>query len=390
MFQVWGSRASVCNTSASKLSARAIHCVFLGFVPDAPGWLFYDPTSRRIFPSQDITFDESVPFYRLFLYRSAPPPPPPLFLAPGPPPVAVSSGAARGSASWGAASGGAEPGGAESEGAGVGVLSLGVRSQGVLSLRVWSLGVLSLKVLSLGVLSRRVRSLGTGISRRSLAEWKSRKSELEGAHVAHMRLHGRGRAPWYRVMELKVDSRILAYRKKCLAVSVGRLQKWSHEVMKIMHPEVKWAGSQRWTERILLTMEPHNACEDLGATRVRSYLQPARLLPTLPCRPRACAARALHALPAHAPLLPRHPSPTVATAVAATPPATTAPKATTTAAATRVTSNAFVPLLLTATACHGHYHGCSSIWRWKQQRQPETLSPAVASQVGYSARPLWC
>ncbi|CAI7829610.1 unnamed protein product [Closterium sp. NIES-54] len=34
-----------------------------------------------------VTFDESVPFYRLFPYRSAPPPPPPLFLAPGPPPV---------------------------------------------------------------------------------------------------------------------------------------------------------------------------------------------------------------------------------------------------------------------------------------------------------------
>ncbi|CAI7738804.1 unnamed protein product [Closterium sp. NIES-53] len=85
----------------------------------------------------DVTFDESVPFYRLFPYRSAPPPPPPLFLAPGPPPVdplppqgpapsgvsqvdplhgivpvevAVSSGAARGAA----------PGGAESEGAGSG------------------------------------------------------------------------------------------------------------------------------------------------------------------------------------------------------------------------------------------------------------------------------
>ncbi|CAI7904382.1 unnamed protein product [Closterium sp. NIES-54] len=89
-----------------------------------------------------VTFDESVPFYRLFPYRSTPPPPPPLFLAPGPPPldplppqgpapsgvsqvdplpctvsveVAVSSGAARG-----AAPGGAEPGGAKSEGAGSG------------------------------------------------------------------------------------------------------------------------------------------------------------------------------------------------------------------------------------------------------------------------------
>ncbi|CAI7738358.1 unnamed protein product [Closterium sp. NIES-53] len=90
----------------------------------------------------EVTFDESVPFYRLFPYRSAPPPPPPLFLAPGPPPVdplppqgpspsgvsqvdpllgtapvlvAVVSGAAPG-----AASGGAEPGDAGSEGAGSG------------------------------------------------------------------------------------------------------------------------------------------------------------------------------------------------------------------------------------------------------------------------------
>ncbi|CAI7896760.1 unnamed protein product [Closterium sp. NIES-54] len=96
---------------------------------------------------RDVTFDESVTFYRLFPYRSAPPPPPPLFLAPGPPPVdpfppkgpvpssvshvdplpgpapvqvAVDSGAARGAASGGATSGCAEPGGAESEGAEIG------------------------------------------------------------------------------------------------------------------------------------------------------------------------------------------------------------------------------------------------------------------------------
>ncbi|CAI7922056.1 unnamed protein product [Closterium sp. NIES-53] len=139
VFRVWGSRAFVCDTSADKLSPRAIPCVFLGFVPDAPGWQFYHPTSRCVFPSQDVMFDESVPFYRLFPYRSAPPPPPPLFLAPSPPPVdplppqgpapsgvsqvyplpspapvqiGVASGAAQG-----AASEGAEPGGAESEGA---------------------------------------------------------------------------------------------------------------------------------------------------------------------------------------------------------------------------------------------------------------------------------
>ncbi|CAI7862991.1 unnamed protein product, partial [Closterium sp. NIES-54] len=86
VFRVLGSRAFVRDTSADKLSARAIPCVFLGFPPDALGWQFYHPTSRHVFPSQDVTFDESVPFYRLFPYHSAPPPPPPLFLAPGPPP----------------------------------------------------------------------------------------------------------------------------------------------------------------------------------------------------------------------------------------------------------------------------------------------------------------
>ncbi|CAI7796563.1 unnamed protein product [Closterium sp. NIES-53] len=101
----------------------------------APHSSLFPPTSAP----QDVTFDKSVPFYRLFPYRSAPPLPPPLFLAPGPPPVdplppegpatsgvsqvdplpspapvqvAVDSGAAPG-----AASGGAKPGGAESEGA---------------------------------------------------------------------------------------------------------------------------------------------------------------------------------------------------------------------------------------------------------------------------------
>ncbi|CAI7773644.1 unnamed protein product [Closterium sp. NIES-53] len=144
VFRVWGSCAFVRDTSADKLSACAIPCVFLGFVPHAPGWQFYHPTSRRVFPSQDVTFDESVPFYRLFPYRSFPSPPPPLFLAPGPPPVdplppqgpapsgvsqvdplpctapvqvAIVLSAAPGAASGGAASGGVEPGGVGSEGA---------------------------------------------------------------------------------------------------------------------------------------------------------------------------------------------------------------------------------------------------------------------------------
>ncbi|CAI7751226.1 unnamed protein product, partial [Closterium sp. NIES-53] len=86
-FRVWGSRAFVRDLSADKLSPRAVPCVFLGFPPDAPGWQFYHPTSRRVLSSQDVTFDESVPFYRLFPYRTAPLPSPPLFLAPSPPPV---------------------------------------------------------------------------------------------------------------------------------------------------------------------------------------------------------------------------------------------------------------------------------------------------------------
>ncbi|CAI7889614.1 unnamed protein product [Closterium sp. NIES-54] len=140
-FRVWGSRAFVRDLSADKLSPRATPCVFLGFPPDAPGWQFYHPTSRRVLSSQDVTLDESVPYYCLFPYRTAPLPLPPLFLAPGPPPVdplppqgpassgvsqvdavepvevAVDSGAATGAEPWGAGSGGAESGGAEPGGA---------------------------------------------------------------------------------------------------------------------------------------------------------------------------------------------------------------------------------------------------------------------------------
>ncbi|CAI7911825.1 unnamed protein product [Closterium sp. NIES-53] len=141
-FRVWGSRAFVRDLSADKLSPRAVPCVFLGFPPDAPGWQFYHPTSRRVLSSQDVTFNESVPYYRLFPYRTASLPPPPLFLAPGPPPVdplpplgpapsgvsqvdavepvevAVDSGAATGAKPAGAGSGGAGFEGAEPGGAG--------------------------------------------------------------------------------------------------------------------------------------------------------------------------------------------------------------------------------------------------------------------------------
>ncbi|CAI7869047.1 unnamed protein product [Closterium sp. NIES-53] len=75
-----------------------------GKVGDVSMFRFYHPTSRRVLPSQDVTFDESVPFYH------------PL---PGTVPVEVAgdSGAASGGVGRGGAElGGAEPGGAEPAG----------------------------------------------------------------------------------------------------------------------------------------------------------------------------------------------------------------------------------------------------------------------------------
>ncbi|CAI7820968.1 unnamed protein product, partial [Closterium sp. NIES-54] len=118
-FRVWGSRAFVRDTTADKLSSRAVPCVFLGFPPYAPGWQFYHPTSRRVLSSQDVTFDESVSYYRLFPHRTASPPPSTIFLAPDPAEpvkVAVNSGAARGAETGGAETGRAEPGGVAPEG----------------------------------------------------------------------------------------------------------------------------------------------------------------------------------------------------------------------------------------------------------------------------------
>ncbi|CAI5988823.1 unnamed protein product [Closterium sp. NIES-65] len=144
-----GSRAFVRDLSADKLSPRAAPCVFLGFPLDAPGWQFYHPTSRRVLSSQDVTFDESVPYYRLFPYRTPSLPPPLLFLVPGRRGRAVEvtgdSGAAVGAEPGGAVPGGAGSGGAESGGAEPGGAEPGGAEPGVLSL-----GVLRLEVLCLG------------------------------------------------------------------------------------------------------------------------------------------------------------------------------------------------------------------------------------------------
>ncbi|CAI7822373.1 unnamed protein product [Closterium sp. NIES-54] len=70
VFWVWGALSLLRDAKASKLSSRTLRCVFLGFPTDAPPWQFYHPRSRRVFSSQDITFDESVCFYRLHQHAS--------------------------------------------------------------------------------------------------------------------------------------------------------------------------------------------------------------------------------------------------------------------------------------------------------------------------------
>ncbi|CAI7870703.1 unnamed protein product, partial [Closterium sp. NIES-54] len=74
-----------------------------------------------------------------------------------------------------------------------------------------------------------VRALAheSGIHHKCLANWKRAADFLKEAHSARKRMHGRGRASWYRPMEIKVYERLLDWRRKGTAVSVGCLQEWS-------------------------------------------------------------------------------------------------------------------------------------------------------------------
>ncbi|CAI6002431.1 unnamed protein product [Closterium sp. NIES-65] len=146
-FHVWGSRAFVRDLSADKLSPRATPCVFLGFPPDAPGWQFYHPTSRRVsvLPGRHVC-----PRYTLSsLSRS------------------LVTLVLLGVLSLG-------PEGATTGVLSLGVLSLGVLRLGVLSLGVLSLGVLRLEVLSLAVL-RVLRLAGPPLSPQELRDWFARR-----------------------------------------------------------------------------------------------------------------------------------------------------------------------------------------------------------------------
>ncbi|CAI7776733.1 unnamed protein product [Closterium sp. NIES-54] len=84
-FRVWGARAFVRDTTADKLSARAVPSVFLGFVPDAP-----DPLPPQGPAPSGVSEVDAVE----------------------PVEVAVDSGPERGTEPRGTETGGAEPGGA--------------------------------------------------------------------------------------------------------------------------------------------------------------------------------------------------------------------------------------------------------------------------------------
>ncbi|CAI7810164.1 unnamed protein product [Closterium sp. NIES-53] len=87
VFRIWGALSLVRDAKANKLSSCTLRCVFLGFPTDAPPWELYSPRSHRFFSSQDVTFDESVCYYRLHPHASHPVLLAPLFLVPVPPSV---------------------------------------------------------------------------------------------------------------------------------------------------------------------------------------------------------------------------------------------------------------------------------------------------------------
>ncbi|CAI7855783.1 unnamed protein product [Closterium sp. NIES-54] len=132
-FRVWGRLALVRDTSADKISPRAVSCVFPGFPEDSSDYTFYHPPLHRFFDSRDVRFDESVPYNVRYPCRGLPVPPAPLFLTSAPPlspryslpPLVLPHQPTADPA--GASFRGEDPGGASSRGAGVGAESVPVR-----------------------------------------------------------------------------------------------------------------------------------------------------------------------------------------------------------------------------------------------------------------------
>ncbi|CAI7770270.1 unnamed protein product [Closterium sp. NIES-53] len=71
-FHVWGCLALVRDTSAAKLSARAIPCVFIGFLVGSPNYSFYHPPLHQFLDSRDVRFDDSMSNYTWYSCRGLP------------------------------------------------------------------------------------------------------------------------------------------------------------------------------------------------------------------------------------------------------------------------------------------------------------------------------
>ena len=66
-FRVFGS---LCYTHVPskvrhKMDARSIQCVFLGYPDERKGYNCYDPSTRRVYISRDVVFDEKDSWYKL-------------------------------------------------------------------------------------------------------------------------------------------------------------------------------------------------------------------------------------------------------------------------------------------------------------------------------------
>ncbi|CAI7797484.1 unnamed protein product [Closterium sp. NIES-54] len=130
LFRVWGCLALIRDTSADKISPRAISCEFLGFPEDSSDYTFYHPPLHRFFDSRDVHFDKSIPYYVKYPCRGLPVPPAPLFLTSAPPLTPPVQPPPPGPAPSGAGFRGEDPGGASSRSAGVGAESVPVRGPG--------------------------------------------------------------------------------------------------------------------------------------------------------------------------------------------------------------------------------------------------------------------
>ena len=61
--RVFGCTTYVHLHQTTKLDPKAVRCLFLGYSAAQKGYKCYDPTTKRIYITCDVTFHENIPFY---------------------------------------------------------------------------------------------------------------------------------------------------------------------------------------------------------------------------------------------------------------------------------------------------------------------------------------